>query len=125
MRCSRSPRRASVGTPHRCYHRGVGASVRRLFAAILLSVCVGAPIVEMFDRWDDTLHDGNDTEANLVIVVLCVGVGLVSAGGWLPRVRPTLTSSRLLPVLRPSAYATEGSFDLSIPNSSSPTPLRV
>src|SRR5207249_988250 len=110
---------------HRCYHRRVGASMRRVFVAILLSVCIGAPIVELFDRWDDTLHDGNDTEANLVVVVLCLGVGLVSAAGLLRRVRPTLTSSRLHPVLRTIAHATERYLDLPIPNSSPPTTLRV
>ena len=28
----------------------------------------------MFDRWDQTLQNDTDTEANLVIATLCVGV---------------------------------------------------
>src|SRR5437773_2699238 len=65
----------------------VRCRVRRLFVAGLLVICIGAPIVEMFDQWDDTLQDGNDTEANLVVVVLCIGVGLLSAGSVLRRIR--------------------------------------
>jgi len=47
---------------------------RRLVGTLILIVCIGAPLVEAFDRWDDTLRDGNDTEANLVIAALCVGL---------------------------------------------------
>jgi hypothetical protein len=53
---------------------------RRVVGAIVLAICIGAPIVEGFDRWDDTLHDGNDTEANLVIAALCVGLALSAVG---------------------------------------------
>lgn len=49
---------------------------RRLVVAAILSLCIGAPIVEMFDRWDRTLQDGSDTEANAVIVALCVGAAM-------------------------------------------------
>ena len=28
----------------------------------------------MFDRWDHTVQDGNDTEADVVVAALCVGV---------------------------------------------------
>ena len=31
----------------------------------MLAICLGAPIAEVFDRWDDTARDGYDTEANL------------------------------------------------------------
>ena len=41
-----------------------------MFGAILLAVCVYAPIAEMFDHWDHTAQDGNDTEANLVVVAV-------------------------------------------------------
>jgi hypothetical protein len=47
---------------------------RRLFIAAIIATSLGAPVAEMFDRWDHTLKDGNDTEANVVIVALCVGV---------------------------------------------------
>ena len=65
--------------------------LRRLVAAAVLTVCVGAPILEMADRWDQTLQDGNDTESNLVIVALCIGVGFVAARSALRRIRPLRT----------------------------------
>ena len=83
--------------PVPCYLRLV--CVRPLFAALLLAVCVGAPVMEMFDRWDHTLQDGNDTESNLVVVVLCVGVGRIAATALLRRVRPSWTRAFILPSL--------------------------
>ena len=53
--------------------------IRRFSVALILLVCLGSPIVEMFDHWDHTLQDGNDTETNVVIVALCVGVALITA----------------------------------------------
>ena len=49
---------------------------RRLCIMAIIVVSLGAPIAEMFDRWDQTLKDGNDTEVNVVVVALCVGVAL-------------------------------------------------
>jgi len=43
---------------------------RRLFIAAIIALLVGAPIAEMFDRWDQTMKDGNDTEANVVVAAL-------------------------------------------------------
>lgn len=48
--------------------------VRRLAIAAILAISLGAPIAELFDTWDQTLQTGSDTEANMVVVVLCVGV---------------------------------------------------
>ena len=48
--------------------------VRRVLTAAIIAIFLGAPIVEMFDGWDQTLKDGNDTEANVVVAALCVGV---------------------------------------------------
>jgi hypothetical protein len=98
--------------------------VRRLFVAIVLTVCVGAPLIEVFDQWD-TVQDGNDTESNLVVVVLCVGVGLVSAAGLVRRVRPTLTSSRIVPTMSAFAHATERWLIPPTANISPPDLLRV
>jgi hypothetical protein len=47
---------------------------RRLFITAIIAICLGGPIVEMFDRWDKTLQDGNDTEADVVVAALCIGV---------------------------------------------------
>lgn len=35
-------------------------------------------MVEMFDRWDQTSRDGNDTEVNVLVVVLCVGLAFAT-----------------------------------------------
>jgi len=48
--------------------------VRRLVIAAILAISLGAPIAELFDSWDQALQTGNDTEANMVVVALCVGV---------------------------------------------------
>jgi hypothetical protein len=79
----------------------------------------------MFDRWDHTLQDGNDTESNLVTVVLCVGVGLVAAGAMLRRVRPSLSYGRIHRALSVFVPHGELALILPIPYSSPPTTLRV
>jgi hypothetical protein len=48
--------------------------VRRLIIAAFLAVSLGAPIAELFDHWDQTLQTGSDTEANVMVVALCIGV---------------------------------------------------
>src|SRR5262245_45652288 len=48
--------------------------MRRLAIAAILAISLGAPIAELFDTWDQTLQTGNDTEANMVVAALCVGV---------------------------------------------------
>jgi len=48
--------------------------VRRLAIAAILAISLGAPIVELFDSWDQALPTGSDTEANVAVVALCVGV---------------------------------------------------
>jgi hypothetical protein len=48
--------------------------VRRLAITAIIAICLGGPIVEMCDRWDQTVQDGNDTEADVVVAALCIGV---------------------------------------------------
>jgi len=50
------------------------AVARRLLITAIIATCLGGPIVELFDRWDQSVQTGNDTEANVVVVALCVGV---------------------------------------------------
>jgi hypothetical protein len=57
----------------------VSGRIRRFSVALILLACLGAPILEMCDHWDHTLQNGNDTESNVVIVALCVGVALITA----------------------------------------------
>jgi hypothetical protein len=99
--------------------------VRRLAIGVILAVVIAAPILEMFDRWDQTLQDGNDSEINLVIVALCVGVALSLSGVVLAVVR-SFARSRCRPVLTlESILKTLCAPNTPIPNSRPPTPLRV
>ena len=74
---------------------------RRFCIAAIVAICIGGPIVEMFDQWDHTLLDENDTEADVVIVALCVGVALSVAGMIVARIRAM--SSRRVERPLPSA----------------------
>jgi hypothetical protein len=100
--------------------------VRRLFIAAIIATSLGAPVAELFDRWDHTLKDGNDTEANVIILALCVGaafaVGTIVVAGRIRAISSTpagrVTAPRVAlrdrtPVLGP------------IPTVSPPTLLRV
>jgi hypothetical protein len=55
------------------------ARVSQVIVAVVLLICVGCPLLEMFDQWDHTLQTGNDTEYALVVLALCVGVAFAIA----------------------------------------------
>ncbi len=99
--------------------------VRRFATGIILAICIGAPILEMFDRWDHTLQDGNDTESNLVVVALCVGVAFSVAGSLFARVHASAGSRRHSVRTLVSTLTTRLTVAAPIPNSRPPTPLRV
>ena len=42
-------------------------------ALLIALVC---PLIDMFDTWDHALQTGNETEYNLVVLALCVGLGV-------------------------------------------------
>jgi hypothetical protein len=99
-------------------------SLRRFATGVILALCIGAPILEMFDQWDRTLEDGNDTEINLVVVALCVGVAFTVAGALVALVRASANRpGRFAPT--PSILLTLATFPIPIPNSRPPTPLRL
>ena len=103
----------------------VRTRLRRVFGAILLSVCIGAPIAEMFDRWDRTAQDGNDTESNLVIVAVCIGIGFVAAAQMLRRVCPLTTACLIARPQVSFAPLRELCFIQPTPNGSPPLALRI
>lgn len=70
----------------------VSVSCRRLSIALILLICIAAPVVELFDHWDQSLQ--NDTEATVVVVALCIGLALVTAGALTNP--PTPQSSRTI-----------------------------
>ena len=99
--------------------------LRRFATGVILAICIGAPILEMFDQWDRTLEDGNDTEINLVIVALSVGVAFSVAGALVARLLASANRHGRF-VLTPEPTLTIGlAFATPIPNSRPPTPLRV
>jgi hypothetical protein len=99
-------------------------SLRRFAAGVILAICVGAPVLEMFDQWDRTLQDGNDTEINLVVVALCVGVAFSVAPAIVARLRAPANSHRCF-VPTPASLTTLLTFATPIPNRRPPTSLRV
>jgi hypothetical protein len=98
---------------------------RRVLGAILLAVCIGAPVAEMFDRWDRTAQDGNDTESNLVVVAVCIGVGMVAAAAMLRRIRPVTTAYFIVRPLATPPRLAEPGVALPTPHSSPPLALRI
>lgn len=90
----------------------------------MLTVCVGAPVLEMFDHWDHTLQNGNDTESNLVLVVLSVGVGFIAAAAVIRQVRAPRARA-LSGTFRAAPKPLERPLILPIPHASPPTLLRL
>lgn len=98
---------------------------RRLFVAAIIAISLGAPIVELFDRWDQTLQSGTDTEANVVVVALCIGVAFaVGTIVVANRIRAlSSTSAGRLIALR--VVHPLGSALIPVPTASPPATLRV
>jgi hypothetical protein len=100
--------------------------MRRFAVAVILAFILGSPIVELFDEWDPTFQDGNDTEAHAVVIALCVGVVLaIGTGAVVAHIRALASNSCLN-----ATVVTVVSFPVTwlappIPTVSPPTPLRV
>jgi hypothetical protein len=108
-----------------CYTR-VTVNLRRLAVAAILAICIGGPIVEMFDQWDHTLQDGNDTEANAVIAALCIGVAMaIGTIVVVARFRGLASNSRPHFVVHRIISVAVASLASPIPTTSPPIPLRV
>jgi putative Mn2+ efflux pump MntP len=99
---------------------------RRFAVAAILAICIGAPIVEMFDQWDHTLQDGNDTEANVAVAALCIGVAMaIGTIVVVARLRALASNSRRY-IATPRVVSFVVALLASpIPTTSPPTPLRV
>ena len=79
----------------------------------------------MFDRWDSELQDGNDTEINLVVAAVCVGVAFCAAAAVVAAVRALARRTGLFVVTLDSTFAALLTLHTPIRNSRPPTPLRV
>jgi hypothetical protein len=101
-------------------------TLRQFAAAAILAIAIGSPIVELCDSWDPTFQDGNDTEAQAVVVALCVGVVLV-IGTIAVTAHIRALASSLCPeavVARVMRFPARW-LAAPIPTSSPPIPLRV
>jgi hypothetical protein len=100
-------------------------AARRVIVVIIVAICLGVPVVEAFDRWDNTLQDGYDTEATVVIVALCVGLALTVAAAvaqWILPLRWRASTSGFS-THRPDLIC--AALPAPAPTGSPPTPLRV
>jgi len=99
---------------------------RRLVIAAILAISIGAPIAEMFDRWDHTLQDGNDTEADAVVAALCVGVAWASGTiVVVGRIRALSSSAPVRAVVSRTLSIALAPFAAAVPTTSPPVPLRL
>jgi hypothetical protein len=100
--------------------------LRRLAIATILAIILGAPIAELFDSWDEKLPTGSDTEANMVVVALCVGAAFaIGTIVVVTRLRALASSSvRLIVPSRSSLYETPF-FLTPAPTVSPPAILRL
>ena len=99
---------------------------RRLLIAGIVAIALSGPIVEAFDRWDQTLRDENDTEADVVIAALCIGaafaVGTIVIAG---RIRAVSSASAGRVIAARVAVHDVASLLAPVPTASPPTVLRV
>ena len=51
----------------------------QLAAALIMVVCLGSCVSEIFDHWDHTMQTGHDTESTLVLLASLAGAVLVMA----------------------------------------------
>jgi len=58
--------------------RAVRVTIGTMFAAILLTLCIGLQVLEATGQWDRTFQDSGD-EASIIVAVLCIGTALVVA----------------------------------------------
>jgi hypothetical protein len=100
--------------------------VRHLLGAIVVALCVMAPIAEAFDSWDRTLQDGNDTEANVVVAAVCVGIVLtIAAPIVIGRLRALAPFAGIDPAPFASHSCSNTPRPLPAPATSPPIPLRI
>ena len=100
--------------------------LRRLAIATILAIRLGAPITELFDTWDQTLQTGSDTEANAVVVALCIGVAFaIGTIVIVNRIRALSSASARRVVLSQAVAREIASLLAPAPTVSPPAILRV
>ena len=123
-----------MGPRHDGVHRALASYTRvrlrtvpkRLAIAAILTISIGAPIVELFDSWDQTLQTGSDTEANVAVVALCIGVAFaIGTIVVINRIRVLALASARRVVLSLAPPRQIASFLTPAPTVSPPATLRV
>jgi hypothetical protein len=102
----------------------VRLTVGKLLATALVTLCIGVQVLEASGHWDRALKDTND-EAIIVMVVLCIGAAVVTAGVLAARARPVRIVSHL--VLAATSLSLWPATRLAISSSctSPPVSLRI
>jgi hypothetical protein len=100
---------------------------RRFAIAFVVTICLGGPVLELFDRWDPAMPAGNDTEADAVIAALCVGIGFAYAGAASLRIRAIANLSERIPLVPLPSLPTGNPYRIaaSNPGHGPPLPLRI
>ena len=100
---------------------------RRFAIAVIVTICLGSPILELFDRWDPAMPAGTDTEADAVIAALCVGIGFACAGAASLRIRAIANVSERVPLVPQSCFPIDVPYRIasSNPGHSPPLSLRI
>jgi hypothetical protein len=100
--------------------------MRRFAVAVILAFTLGSPIVELFDEWDPTFQDGNDTEAQAVVIALCVGVVLaIGTIAVVAHIRALASNFCLFATVVTVIWSSVTWLPAPTPTTSPPTPLRV
>jgi hypothetical protein len=74
----------------------------QLAAALIMVVCLGSCVSEIFDHWDHTMQTGHDTESTLVMLASLAGAVLVMARA-VASAAPRISSLYRLPCVHSEA----------------------
>jgi hypothetical protein len=104
--------------------RLVHPTVGKVLAATLFVLCIGVQVLEASGRWDRALKDTND-EAIIVVVVLCIGAAMATAGALLARIRPARIVSQIVLVATTPSLWPASRLAISSSCTSPPVSLRI
>lgn len=110
-----------------CYTSSVRERTSQIVAAVALLICLGCPILEMFDHWDHTAKTGSDSEYTFVALASCIGLGYAFAAVVSKAITRSTIRARVLPAIRPAPafHIAASTFIFSIPISPPPLLLRI
>ncbi|HJT00512.1 MAG TPA: hypothetical protein VJ756_15575 [Terriglobales bacterium] len=91
----------------------------QLAAALILVVCLGSCVSEIFDQWDHTMQTGHDTESILVMLASLAGAVLVMARAV------ASAAPRISPLFRLRCFCNEADGVLLVIASGSSPPLSL